>query len=111
GDLFEGVAIANVLKGAGKPVNIVIDGLAASAASLIAMAGDTITMGDGAMMMIHRAQGIVGGYSDDMRQMADTLDTVTASAADVYVARTGVKKEDVLKLMGAETWFSAQDCM
>ncbi len=57
GDAFEGVAIYNVLKNHGKPVNVYVDGLAASAASIVAMAGDTICMGTGAMMMIHPAQG------------------------------------------------------
>lgn len=111
GDLFEGVAICNLLKSAGKPVNVVVDGLAASAASLIAMAGDTITMGDGSMMMIHRAMAMAAGFSDDLRQTADTLDTVSASAADIYVARTGMKKDAVLDMMKAETWMSAQDAV
>ena len=111
GDLFEGVAIYNVLKSAGKPVNVVVDGLAASAASLIAMAGDKVTMGTGTMMMIHRAMAMCAGFSDDMRQMADALDTASASAADLYVAKTGMKKDELLSMMAAETWLSAQDCV
>ena len=111
GDLFEGVAIYNVLKSCGKPVNIIVDGMAASAASLIAMAGQKVTMGTGTLMMVHRAMAMVGGHADDMRKMADTLDTVTASAADLYVAKTGMKKDDILSMMAAETWMSAQDCV
>lgn len=111
GDLFEGIAIYNLLKASGKPVNVVVDGLAASAASLIAMAGDSITMGKGSMIMIHRAMAMAAGFSDDLRNMADTLDTVSASAADIYVARTGMKKDDVLKMMAAETWMSADDAV
>ncbi len=111
GDLFEGVAIYNLLKSSGKPVNIIVDGMAASAASLIAMAGEKVTMGTGTLMMIHRAMAMTAGFADDMRKMADTLDTVTASAADLYVAKTGMKKDDIMSMMAAETWMSAQDCM
>src|SRR5579864_3298342 len=103
GDLFEGVAIYNILKASGKQVCVNVIGLAASAASLIAMAGDTITMQLGTQMMIHEALAMTAGFADDMRKMADTLDSVTASAADIYVAKTGMNKDAVLKLMAAET--------
>jgi ATP-dependent Clp protease protease subunit len=111
GDLFEGVAIYNLLKSQDKPVNVMVDGLAASAASLIAMAGDTCVMGDGACMMIHRAMAVVGGYADDLRKCADVMDTVTDSASDIYVARTGMKKKKVLELMTAETWMTSQEAV
>jgi ATP-dependent Clp protease protease subunit len=111
GDLFEGVAIYNLLKASGKPVTCIVDGLAASAASLIAMAGDTCAMGDGSCMMIHQAMGIVGGYSSDFRKMADVLDTVSDSAADIYVTKTGMKKDKVLALMAAETWMTPQEAI
>lgn len=107
GDLFEGVAIHNLLKATGKPVNVNVLGLAASAASLVAMAGDTCTMQLGSQMMIHRALAMAAGFSDDMRKMADTLDQVSDSAADLYVARTGLSKDKVLDMMKAETWMSA----
>jgi len=111
GDLFEGVTIYNLLKSQEKPVNVMIDGLAASAASLIAMAGDTCVMGEGSCMMIHQAMGMCGGYAQDFRQMADVLDTVTASAADIYVARTGLKKDEVMAMMTAETWMTPQEAI
>lgn len=111
GDLFEGVAIYNLLKSCGKPVNCIVDGMAASAASLIAMAGDKVTMGTGTLMMIHEAMAITAGFAADHRKMAETLDTVTASAADLYVAKTGMKKDEILKMMAAETWMSAEDCV
>src|SRR5258707_1945466 len=84
GDAFEGLAIFNVLRGVGKPVNVLVDGLAASAASIVAMAGDTITMGEGSLMMIHNALCIAFGNAADMRKSADVLDTVSGSIADVY---------------------------
>jgi ATP-dependent protease ClpP protease subunit len=111
GDLFEGVAIYNVLKSSGRTVKVNVVGLAASAASLIAMAGDTITMQLGTQLMIHEALTVAAGFASDMRKMADTLDSVTASAADIYVARTGLSKEAVLILMAAETWMSPEDAV
>ncbi|HSY26415.1 MAG TPA: head maturation protease, ClpP-related [Burkholderiaceae bacterium] len=111
GDLFEGVAIYNLLRAAGKPVNVVVDGLAASAASLIACAGDTITMGLGTQYMLHEALAMTAGYASDMRKMADTLDSVSSSAADIYVAKTGLAKDKVLALMAAETWYGPEDAV
>jgi ATP-dependent protease ClpP protease subunit len=111
GDLFEGVAAFNVIKACGKPVNVNIIGLCASAASLIACAGDKVTMCPGSTYMIHEAQAVCMGYSSDMKKMADVLDTVTASAADLYTAKTGQKKEDILKLMAAETWMSPEEAV
>ena len=108
GDLFEGVAIYNTLKATGKPVNVNVVGLAASAASLVAMAGDTVTMQLGTQLMIHEAMAMTAGFAADMRKMADTLDQVSASAADIYVARTGLSKDKVLALMAAETWMNPE---
>lgn len=111
GDLFEGTSIYNALKACKSPVNVIVDGLAASAASLIAMAGDTITMNPGSVMMVHEAQAVVVGYAVDMRKMADVLDTLTSSAADIYTQRTGMAKDAVLKLMAAETWMSPEQAV
>ncbi|MFZ0772578.1 MAG: ATP-dependent Clp protease proteolytic subunit [Candidatus Sulfotelmatobacter sp.] len=71
----------------------------------------TITMGVGTQMMIHRAMGGAMGYADDMRELADILDSVSSSAADIYVARTGLEKDKVMLLMTAETWMSASDAV
>jgi ATP-dependent Clp protease protease subunit len=111
GDAFEGVAIYNVLKNHGKPVNVYVDGLAASAASIIAMAGDTICMGTGSMMMIHPAQGMAMGDAKTVREFADTLDQVSASIADIYVERTKNSKKSVTDMMNAETWMSAKEAV
>jgi ATP-dependent protease ClpP protease subunit len=111
GDLFEGVAIYNVLKASGKAVTVNVVGLAASAASLIAMADDTVTMQLGTQLMIHNAMAMSMGFADDMRKMADTLDSVSASAADIYVAKTGMSKEKVLNLMTAESWMSPEEAV
>lgn len=111
GDAFEGVAIHNLLRAQGKPIDVFVDGIAASAASIIAMCGDTRTMGSNAMMMIHNAWSSCQGYADDMRKMADTLDKVSASVAQTYIDRAGLSKDKVKDLMDAESWLSAEDCV
>jgi ATP-dependent protease ClpP protease subunit len=111
GDAFEGIAIRSLLRSQSKPVDVYIDGVAASAASIIAMAGDTITMATGSMMMIHNAWSMCVGNARDMRQMATTLDAVDGSIAQVYVDRTKKPLEDVKALMDAESWMSADECL
>jgi ATP-dependent Clp protease, protease subunit len=111
GDVFEGVAIANLLRAQNKPIAVSVDGIAASAASIIAMCGNTIAMGQGAMMMIHNAWTVAVGDAQDFLKIADTLDKISASIAETYVARTGKSLADVQALMDAETWLSADECV
>jgi len=112
GDAFEGVAIANLIRAQKKPVSVYIDGIAASAASILAMCGDTIVMGRGAMMMIHNAWTVCVGNAADFRKMADTMDKIDEGAiAAGYVAKTGKSLEDVKALMDAETWMDAEECV
>jgi ATP-dependent protease ClpP protease subunit len=111
GDAFEGVSIHNVLRSAGKPVNVVVDGLAASAASIVAMAGDTRVMNTGSVMMIHEAMALAMGNAADMTKMAETLTTVTGAIADIYVSRTGLPKDEVLAMQTMETWMSADEAL
>lgn len=111
GEVFDGLAIYNQLKE--HPARIVshVDGVAASIASVIAMAGDEIRIAEAGFLMIHNASGLAIGDARTMRQMADVLDTVTGSIADVYVARTGVAQGEVRDLMDAETWFTGQEAV
>jgi ATP-dependent protease ClpP protease subunit len=111
GDAFAGVAIYNILRASKLPVNVIVDGMAASAASIIAMAGDSITMNQGSVMMIHEAQGMAYGDAATMVKMADTLKTVTGSIADIYASRTKTSKKDVLDMMAEETWMDSKDCV
>lgn len=111
GDAFEGVAIHNLLKSTGKPLNVVVDGIAASAASIIAMCGTTIEMGHSAMMMIHNAWTFCMGNAADMTKMAETLGKIDGAIAQTYVDRTGKSMDDVRALMDAETWMSADECV
>jgi len=112
GSAFEGIAIYNLLKSSGKNVRVIVDGLAASAASVIAMAGNTIEMGTGTMMMIHPAQTIGFGSAADMRETADVLEKATENLAQIYVARTGLRIEEVLAMMGSrETWLTPDEAI
>lgn len=111
GDMFEGIAIYNLLVEHQAKVTVNVMGLAASAASIIAMAGDDIAMGTGSFLMIHNAWGVVIGNKNDMRTSADVFDGFDTALADIYVARTGVKRAEVGSLMDAETFMSADDAI
>jgi ATP-dependent Clp protease protease subunit len=111
GDVFEGRTIYSLLSEHKAKIPVYVDGLAASIASLIAMAGDEIKMGDGTFMMIHNAWGLAIGNADEMRRQADLLESVSGSLLDTYVARTGKTRDEIKKWMDAETWMTAQECV
>ena len=111
GDAFEGIAIYNLIRSEKKPVEVCVDGIAASSASIVAMCGDTITMGPNALMMIHNAWTWCMGYASDMRKMADALDKISGAIAQTYVTRTKKSTEEITALMDAETWLTAQECL
>lgn len=111
GDAFVGVAIYNLLKSDGAPVRCIVDGLAASAASLVAMAGNVIEMGTGTMMMIHPAMLMTYGTSVDMRNAADVLEKASGAMSDIYAERSGQERAKVLDMMYAETWMSPQEAI
>lgn len=111
GDVFDGVAIYRQLVDHAARVVAHIDGIAASIASVIAMAGDEIRISETGFVMIHNAAGACFGMADDMRKVADLLDTVSGAIADVYAARTGNARDQVLGWMDAETWFTGPDAL
>ena len=111
GDVFEGIAIYNLLRAQKKPVDVYVDGIAASAASVIAMAGDSITMGKAAMMMVHNAWTMCAGDARDMRKCADVLDAIGSAVGECYTAKTGKTAAEVQSIMDAETWMGAQECV
>lgn len=88
-----------------------IDGLAASAASVVAMAGDTIKMPENATLMIHNAWTYTGGGAEDLRRTADELDRINDQIAGIYAARTGKEKDEISALMTAETWMSGTEAL
>ncbi|MCC5975892.1 MAG: Clp protease ClpP [Rubellimicrobium sp.] len=111
GSVFDAVAIFNALTRHEGPVTVWIDGIAASAASYIAMAGDEIVMPENAFLMIHDPAGLVMGTAAEMREMAATLDKIAASMIRGYAARSGRSEAEIAALMAAETWFDAKDAL
>ncbi len=107
GDFFEGVAIYNMLREHKAKVTVNVMGLAASAASVIAMAGDEIRMGEGSFLMIHNAWAIAIGNRNDLADAAARLAPFDDAMAAVYASRTGISKADAAALMDKETWIGA----
>ncbi|MDT2292345.1 Clp protease ClpP [Paenibacillus larvae] len=112
GSVFDGLAIRSQLKNHKAFVTVHVDGWAASIASIIAMAGDKIVMAKGSMMMIHNpTNSLWGGDAQDFRDMADFLDKIRDSLVSVYEDRTANSKEELIKLIDAETWMSAEEAV
>jgi len=108
GDMFEGIAIYNALQQYNGKVTVKIMALAASAASVIAMSGDEVEIGQGAFIMIHNCWVVAMGNRNDMLEVAAYLEPFDEALAGIYVARTGQKMADVQKWMDDETFFSAE---
>jgi ATP-dependent protease ClpP protease subunit len=111
GSLFEAQAIYSRLADHRSTKNVYVDGIAASAATIIAMVGHKIFIRANATMMIHMPSGIVMGNAEDMRQIANALDTVTESMINVYEKRTGLARDKIRDLLTAETWLSPDDAV
>lgn len=107
GDFFEGVAIYNLLRQHKAKVTVQVMGLAASAASVIAMAGDEILMGDGSFLMIHNAWAVAVGNRHDMLAASEQLAPFDQAMAEVYAARAGISIEEAAAMMDKETWIGA----
>jgi len=111
GNIFDGAAIYNLLKDHPAPVTAIVDGLAASMGSLIAMAGDRIVVGEASWMMLHRVRGGIWGNAEEMIEFADLLDRMTGELSAIYQARAGKDSETVEGWIRAETWFSADEAI
>ena len=111
GSVFDAVAIYNALLRHSGTITVWIDGIAASAASYIAMAGDEIVMPENAFLMIHDPAGMVMGTATDMRAMAEALDKIKGSLLQGYAAKSGRSQEEIAPLMAAETWLDAKDAL
>ena len=112
GYVFEGITIHNVLKGSGKKINVIIDGIAASIASVIAMAGDSIKMYPTSQMMIHNCWGWVCGNANDLRKEADNMDAIMESSKIAYLEKSNGKlsRKDLDKMLDEETYLTADRC-
>jgi ATP-dependent protease ClpP protease subunit len=111
GDFFEGVAILNALQRHSATVNVYVDGLAASAASVIAMAGDKRVMGLGAQLMVHEASTIAIGTAADMLKTAEMLEQTNDDIAALYAQCAGGEVADWRQKVAAETWFTASSAV
>lgn len=111
GSVFDALAIYNALRQHPAAVEVTIMGVAASAASVIAMAGDTIVMPENAFMMIHNPLNMAYGNADDLREMADVLDKIGASLIGIYAKRTGLPEDEIKALLDAETWLNAEEAV
>lgn len=111
GDYFEGLAIYNLLRDHPANVTVKVVGIAASAASVIAMAGDEIQIARGGFMMIHNTWVVAAGDRNALRDVADWLEPFDAMAVDIYAARTGMDGKDLAKMLDRETWVGGADAV
>ncbi len=109
GSVFDGIAIYNALRYHNANIHVRIEGLAASIASVIAMAGDTVHMAENALLMVHNPFGWVGGDAEELRKVADMLDKTTEIIAQTYCSHSEMELSAMLKLMNEETWFTAAE--
>lgn len=110
GDVFAGQAIHSMLKRHKAHKNVYVDGLAASIASVIAMAGDTIFMPKNAMMMIHNPWTIGMGNASEFRKLAEDLDKIRESLIAAYEDHSALTRDEIISIMDAETWLTATEC-
>ncbi|MCL1164953.1 Clp protease ClpP [Listeria monocytogenes] len=111
GDVFESIAIHNLLKSHSAKISIYIDGLAGSGASVIAMAGDEIIMPRNAMMMIHKAWTVAAGNADEFRKVANDMDKIDHAVTESYTGRFVGEREELVTLLTNEEWLTADECM
>lgn len=111
GDMFEGIAIYNVLREHPQEITVKVMGMAASAASIIAMAGDKVEIGAASFLMIHNCWVLAMGNRHDMRETADFLEPFDAAMVEVYAARTGQKPDQIGAWMDAETFMSGSQAI
>lgn len=111
GDVFAGQAIHSMLARHPANVTVFVDGLAASIASLVVMAGDTVVMPRNAMMMIHNPWTVALGDAREFRKLAETLDSIRDAMIAAYESKTGKARAEILPLLNAETWFTAEEAV
>lgn len=111
GDMFEGLAIYNLLREYDGKVTVKVLGLAASAASIIAMAGDEVQIGRGAFLMIHNCWVHAMGNRHDLAQVAADMEPFDKAMNDIYGARTGLSSEAIEAMMNAETYIGGSDAV
>lgn len=111
GSVFAASEIYSLLQGHSGPVTVNIQGLAASAASVIAMAGDTVNMAPTAQIMIHKASVVTSGNADDLAHDSEMMSTTDRSIASAYETKTGLDESAILQMMAKETWMDAKTAL
>lgn len=111
GEVFEGFAIYNSLKNYAGYKTVYVDGIAASIASVIAMAGDKVYMNKASMLMIHNASGVAYGNAEEMKKVVNALEQINEVIRDVYKSRTNMDDEQLKDFMNAETYFTPQQAV
>lgn len=111
GAVFDGTSMANAIRGHKSHIIAHIDGVAASIASIVAIAADEVVMADNAFFMIHEPWSMVMGYAEDMRKEADLLDKVAGPIIKAYMNKTGKDENEIKALMEDETWMNAEEAL
>ena len=111
GDVFDGITIYNIIASERPKVKVEILGLAASAASVIALAGSSLKMHEGSFFMIHNAWGIAMGPADEMRKMAEILDKISGELINIYENQSDLDEKQIKEYMNDETWFTAEEAV
>jgi ATP-dependent protease ClpP protease subunit len=111
GSVVDGLGIYNTLAQHPARINVIVEGLAASMASAIAMVGDHIVMAEGALMMIHSPWSLAMGNAEDMRKAAEVLDMFEGSLLDIYSKRTGMDRSKLAKMLAEETWMNGASAL
>ena len=109
GDVFDGMAMYNVIKRREYKTTVYIEGIAASIATIIALGADEVVMAENSLFMIHNAWGGASGEAKDMRKTAETLEKITSELTDIYVKKTGLSYDAVAQMMDEETWLNAEE--
>ena len=111
GDVFEGIAIYNLIKNYNAVKNVYIDGIAASIASVIAMAGDNIYMSNTSVMMIHNCWTWTSGNAEDLRKTADDMDKVMQAIRNAYLSKVNIDEDKLKQLLDDESYLLADECI
>jgi ATP-dependent Clp endopeptidase proteolytic subunit ClpP len=111
GDVFDGMAIYNIIKKRTAKTTVYIEGIAASMGSVIALAADNVVMAENSLFMIHNAWGGAMGEAKEMKKTAKLLDKISGEIADIYVKKTKLPYDKVKEMMDEETWLNAEEAL
>jgi ATP-dependent Clp endopeptidase proteolytic subunit ClpP len=111
GDVFEGMAIYNALKKYEGKVSVEIEGLSASMASIIMLAGDNISASENSLIMVHNPSAGVMGESKDLSKRAELLDKMKSQMVNIYKGKSNISEEEIITMMDEETWFTSEEAM